>query len=294
MTMTTTTTSLTPSQQAAYERDGYLFPLDIMSPQEARTARDELEALERNTPDGTLPLALDRYFRVNAHVVLPLAARIAGDPRILEAVSGVLGENLLVWGCEFFIKEPRTDKIVSWHQDLTYWGLGETDHEVTAWLALSDVSVASGCMRFVAGSHKQAIVPHTDTFHQDNLLSRGQELAVEVDEADAVNVELKPGQLSLHHGRIFHASGPNVSDDRRIGMAIRYLRPEVRQLVAAKDYAMLVRGIDRNDHWTHIAPPTRNFEPERIALHNEIMIAQSAALAEGAGDNVVMYTGMNS
>ena len=90
---------------------------------------------------------------------------------------------------------------MSWHQDLTYRGMGETDHEVTAWVALSPATEASGCMRFVPGSHRQSIVEHTDTFAGDNLLSRGQEIAVEVDENDAVAAVLRPGQMSLHHGR---------------------------------------------------------------------------------------------
>ena len=88
---------------------------------------------------------------------------------------------------------------------------------MTAWVALSPATIESGCMRFVAGSHKQPIVPHFDTHAEQNLLTRGQEIEVEVEEADATDVVLRPGQVSLHHGHLFHASNPNDSDDRRIG-----------------------------------------------------------------------------
>ena len=128
---------------------------------------------------------------------------------------------------ELFIKEAQTTKTVSWHQDITYWGMGETDDEVTAWVALSDVSVQAGCMRFIPGSHRNPIVSHHDTYDDNNLLSRGQEIAG-INENDAVYGALCPGEMSLHHGRCFHASGPNMSDDRRIGLAIRYVTPEVR------------------------------------------------------------------
>ncbi|MGI9413187.1 MAG: phytanoyl-CoA dioxygenase family protein, partial [Hyphomicrobiales bacterium] len=194
-----------------------------------------------------------------------------------------------VWSAEFFIKEPETDAIITWHQDLTYWGLGETDEEVTAWLALSDVTPESGCMRFVPGSHKNRIVPHEDTFADNNLLSRGQEIAVDVDEDAAVDVVLKPGQLSLHHGRMFHASGPNRSDDRRIGVAIRYITPAVEQHVSPHDYAMLVRGRDDHGHFRLIDGPASDLSPEALALYDEILQTQQVAMTEGAEQDVGLY-----
>ena len=117
---------------------------------------------------------------------------------------------------------------MTWHQDLTYWGLDDMD-EVTAWVALSPSTTESGCMRFVPGSHKRSLVEHVDTFADDNLLTRGQEIAVDVDESAAADVELRPGQASLHHGHLFHSSGPNTTPDRRIGAAIRYITPSMQQ-----------------------------------------------------------------
>ena len=131
-------------------------------------------------------------------------------------------------GVSLFIKEPHSKKIVSWHQDLTYWDLDNSE-ETTCWVALTPVSEANGCMKFIPGSQKQRILPHTDTFAEDNMLSRGQEIAVKVDEDDAVNVELAPGQASLHHGHLFHASGPNVSGIPRVAVAIRYIKTSMKQ-----------------------------------------------------------------
>ncbi|MEZ5776111.1 MAG: phytanoyl-CoA dioxygenase family protein [Hyphomicrobiaceae bacterium] len=283
--------TLTGEQVAGYRRDGFVLPIDVLSGDEAAAWRGEVETAEATHRDGALPHPLNQYFRVNAQVVLPFIARFALDTRILDAVESLLGPDLLIWSAELFIKEPGTPKVVSWHQDLTYWGMGETDEQVTAWLALSPATAQSGCMRFVAGSHNNRIVAHRDTFHADNLLSRGQEIAVEVDERDAVLAELQPGQMSLHHGRMFHASGPNLSDDRRIGLAIRYVTPGVRQIVAARDYAMLARGIDRERNWIHVLPPRAPFAPEALALYEEIMRDQSGALAQGASQSVGLYGG---
>ena len=283
--------SLSAAQTALYSRDGYLFPLRVMDDAEALARRRQVEALEAAWPDGSLPQPLNQYFRINGQVVLPLLAEIARTPAVLDAVQSILGPDLLVWSCELFIKEPNTPKIVSWHQDLTYWGLGETDEQITAWLALSPATPASGCMKFVAGSHANRIVEHRDTFHADNLLSRGQEIAVEVNEDDASDVILQPGEMSLHHGRMFHASGPNTSGDRRIGCAIRYVTPGVRQLVAERDYAMLVRGADAMRHWINVAPPASAFDADAMALYNRILADQSQALTAGAAQAVGLYAG---
>ncbi|MGR3676382.1 MAG: phytanoyl-CoA dioxygenase family protein [Paracoccaceae bacterium] len=282
-------TTLTKDQIAEYWEDGYLFPLDILSDEETRAARAELEQIEADWLSADLPSPLGTYKRVNAHLVMPLAARIALDPKVLDAVQGVLGPDLMVWSAEFFIKEPRTVHSVGMHQDLTYWGMGETADQVTAWIALSPATHDSGCMDFVQGSHKNPILPHTDTYADTNLLSRGQEVAVKVAESDKTNIVLKPGQMSLHHGLTIHGSGPNQSDDRRIGLAIRYVNPNARQLVADRDYAMLARGQDLQGNFIHLEPPESLFSASSLALYDHVRRDQAKALADGADDTVPLY-----
>ena len=201
--------ALSATQTARYWRDGFLFPLPALSEQTARAARTELEQIETEWRTADLPHPLNTYKRVNAHVVMPMAARIARDPAILDVVQSVLGPDILIYSTEFFIKEPNTRQIVSMHQDLTYWGLGAIDGLVTAWIALSPATPASGCMDFVAASHKNAILEHEDSFDPDNLLSRGQEVKVDVADTDKTAIEIHPGQMSLHHGLTIHGSGPN-------------------------------------------------------------------------------------
>ena len=283
------TGSLSDAQVAQYRDDGYLCPIAVFSPEETARHRSAIEAHEVEFGESGLPRPIGQYHRVNAHLVSEAARAAALDPRILDAVESLLGPDLMLWSCEYFIKEARTDKIVSWHQDLTYWGMGETDHEVTAWLALSPATPESGCMRFVPGSHKRLIVDHTDTFAEGNLLSRGQEIAVEVDEDEAVVAALQPGQMSLHHGRLFHASGPNVSDQRRIGLVMRFIRPDTPATGKGRDYAMLLRGCDRARNRINLAPPPGSFSPAALALYDEVMAEQAATLADGAGEAVGLY-----
>lgn len=272
-----------------YWDDGFLFPLPAMTTEKAQQYRREIEGVEEAWLDNGLPLPLNTYKRINAHVVMPMVAKIAAEPSILDVIEGILGPDIMVFSGEFFIKEPRTKHIVSMHQDLTYWGLGAIDGLVTAWIPLSPATPASGCMDFVRGSHKNAIVEHEDTFDENNLLSRGQEVKVDVAEEQKTAIEIHPGQMSLHHGLTIHGSGPNTSDDRRIACVIRYIRPDMEQQVGEKDYAMLVRGEDRHGNFIHVPPPTSYFAPDAMALYDEIRDAQSKVMMKGATAKTEMY-----
>ena len=204
-----------------FAAEGYYFPIDAFSAEQASCYRRELEALE----DANRGNSLGNKTQLNyPHVIFRFADAIVRHPRILDAVEAILGPDILVWGSTFFIKEPHSESYVSWHQDLRYWGL-DSDAEVSAWVALSPVTQANGCMRFVPGSHKGGMLLHRDTFANSNFLTRGQEAAIDIDEDETVLVPLAPGQVSLHHGRLLHASGPNRSEERRVGLAINYIAP---------------------------------------------------------------------
>jgi len=261
-----------------FARDGYVFPLEVMSRQEAAGHRRELEALQRRAQGSRLGNKEQLNY---PHVICRFAHEIVTHPGILDVVEAILGPDILVWGSTFFIKAPRSESYVSWHQDLRYWGL-DSDGEVSAWLALSDVTEASGCMRFVPGSHKGELLAHRDSFAEDNFLTRGQEAAIEVEEAATLPVPLAPGQVSLHHGKLLHGSGPNRSDGPRIGLAINYIATHVRQVVAPEDFAMLVRGEDRHGHFQLVPPPGGDFSAEAMAWHRRILAAQNAAMYDGA------------
>ncbi len=242
---------------SSYEAKGYQFPLRAFSEDQAQHYRATLEALESSHQDDPdLKLAIGQ-----SNSLIPFVDEITRSEAVLSNVRQILGPNILVWNSSFFIKEPHTKDFISWHQDLTYWGLTD-NHEVTAWIALSQASVQSGCMKFVPGSHAGSIVEHRDTFDEHNLLSRGQELAVDVDEANAVNVVLEPGEMSLHHGQVFHGSNANQSSDRRIGLAIRYITPDMKQSIDEKTNATLVAGVDEFNHFNLRSAP-------RVILHTD-------------------------
>ena len=264
---------------ADFRRDGYFFPVDVMSAERAVGYRAQLEAVERerDARDARLAAAVFRF----SHFVMPFADEITRLPGVVGPVKSLLGPDLLVWGTTFFVKEAGTRDYVSWHQDLTYWDLDDVA-EVTAWVALSPATVANGCMRFIPGSHAAGILPHRDTFAEDNMLTRGQALDDEVDESGAVDVVLAPGQMSLHHGHMFHASHANRSGERRIGLAIRYITPAMRQVSGVKSHATLVAGEDRYGHFHLVPPPTELLAPAAIERTLRAVQASDTFLYAGA------------
>ena len=253
---------LTAAQQEAYERDGFVAPIDIFSPAEAADIRGALEEAERRWPEG-----MAGANRNNAHYVLPALDAITHDSRILDAVEDLIGPDILVAGTTLFIKEPETKGFISWHQDARYIGLEPHDW-VTGWLAISNVTEENGCMRMIPGSHKAPLAEHVDTYGEDNLLTRGQTVP-DVDEHAAVAVPLKPGQLSLHHPRIVHGSGPNMSGERRIGFAMQsYIAPNVEQVIG-RIWVQQARGTDRFGHHDTAPRPNGAMQPRDIQFRDE-------------------------
>ena len=267
---------LSDAQIRAYRRDGYVCPIDVLTPAAAARYRVRLEAAEA-AAGGSLP----GPYRHKPHLVYTWAQELIRHPKILDAVEDVIGPDILAWESVFFIKEPHTEDYISWHQDITYWGLEAEADVVTAWVALSPSTVESGCMRVVPGTHLREVVPHSDTFGEHNMLSRGQEIAVEVDEAHAIDLVLEPGQMSLHHVKIFHGSHRNRADDRRIGFAVRYLPPHVHQAVGA-DSATLVRGEDRFGYFELEPAPAADQAPGPVAYPGRVREQRLAILMRDA------------
>jgi hypothetical protein len=265
---------LAQQQVEQFWRDGCIFPVRVMSPDAAAEIRARLEDFEAKSGG---PLKGD--LRHKSHLLFSWLGDLVRQERIVDAIEDLYGPDLLCWTTNFFIKEANNPAFVSWHQDSTYWGLDKPD-VVTAWVALTPSNAANGAMAFIPGTHTRDQIPHRDTFAQNNLLTRGQEVAVEVDESQAVTIALQPGEMSLHHVRLVHGSPPNPSNDRRIGFAIRYIPTRVAQ-VAGDDSATLVRGVDEHRHFALEPRPATDMDPAFVSLHKEITERNARILYRG-------------
>lgn len=266
---------LTKDQIRHYREDGFIAPLRVLTLAEATEYRRRFEAYEA-AHEGWYELAKGQKL----YLLQTWAAELASHPKVLDAVEDVLGADIFVWGLSLFVKDARSPSYVSWHQDSTYWGLNKAD-VVTAWFALSAATRESGCMKMIPGSHMLEQLPHVDTLAKDNLLTRGQEIAVEVNESQARHLVLEPGEISLHNIRTIHASEPNRANARRIGVAVRYIAPHVQQVNGEQDSAWLVRGEDRYGHFVHETPPRADMDPAALAEHARIMKLRQDVLYKG-------------
>jgi non-heme Fe2+,alpha-ketoglutarate-dependent halogenase len=266
---------LTENQVSQYHAEGFCSPIDIMPEQEALALAGRLAEAEQVDPEG-----LQGRSRNNAHLVYQFLDEIAFHPVILDIVEDLLGKDFLLWGTVLFIKEPESPGYVSWHQDATYMGL-EPHQFLTPWLALSHSNPVNGCMSMIPGSHRDSIRPHTDTFDEDNLLTRGQNIDG-IDESGAVDLVLKPGQASVHHCRTIHGSRPNRSDQRRIGVALQsYITPRVKA-IGGTGHSIPCRGSDPFRHHEALTRPTADMSDQGLKQREMVNDNWAEILYRGA------------
>ena len=255
-------TNLSANQLKQYEDEGFVSPIDIFSKEKAKEIRNEIELIEKKMPGE-----LEKSGRYNAHLISPLLDEVTHNPKILDAVQSLIGENILVCGTTLFIKNPNEKGFVSYHQDAKYIGL-EPHNWVTAWVAITDSNEKNGCMRMWSGSHKDNLKDHHQKFNEGNLLTRGQTINnVPIEKTKPLILEA--GQMSLHHPTVVHGSELNNSSDRRIGFVIQsYIGTNVKQVLGSNG-VQLARGGDEFNFHKKIGRPKSLMNKTDLNLKKE-------------------------
>ena len=244
---------LKQSQIDQFWNDGYVFPFDCLTTEEVKVCRDKLYAYENTIKDK-----ISKHIRVKCHLAFLWLWEIAHHPKILDAVEDLIGPDILLYLSTFWSKDARDGKFVSWHQDSAYYGLDPHD-VITLWLGFTDATLENGCMRVLPGSHKWPDQKHEETYDTNNLLARGQTI-VGLDDSSAIEMPLKAGQFSMHHERMLHSSGPNLSENRRLGMSYTFLPTRTRCVIGRRT-AVLVRGVDKHQNWDPDPEPRTDLDP---------------------------------
>jgi len=227
---------LSAAQVDHYREQGYVSPVPVFGADVAERLRSELERHE-----AAAGQPLDFPEKSKSYLLYNWADELVHHPAILDAVEDLIGPDILVYHSTTWIKEPNTPSYVLWHQDGKYFHLEPRLH-VTAWVALSDVSIESGCVHVLPGSHQWGDFDHTDDTGEWNMIKRGQGIPDRFDDEAGVPLALKPGEMSLHHTNLVHCSHGNASTDRRIGLGISYIPASVIQSGHPKRTALPVRG----------------------------------------------------
>ncbi|MBL8327285.1 MAG: phytanoyl-CoA dioxygenase family protein [Rubrivivax sp.] len=253
--------SLSPEERRRYHEQGWVVPQFRLPPDRVQQMAAALERLLAANP-GVRPEKL-----VSAHVEGDNGEGVRGvadfldlacDPVIVDRVSELIGPDVILWGCHVFCKPAGEGFETPWHQDGHYWPIRPLA-TCTAWVALEPSTSANGCLRVIPGSHRGRILH--EHLHEDRSdLTLNQRMADgSFDESQAVDVELQPGELSLHDVYMIHGARANTSPQRRTGVALRYmpasshfdrrLRPVEGRSGVPVDFARrplwLLRGVDR-------------------------------------------------
>ena len=246
---------LTEQQIEQFHREGWAAPFRAVDADEAADHVRRLEAYERKIGSD-----VNRTLKIKGHLAMPWLVDLGRNARILDAVEDLIGPDILLFGASVFAKPGNNRTFVSWHQDSAYFGL-DPHQEVTAWVVFTPSNGENGALQVLPRTHLSADLHHTETYAEDNMLARGQALAIE-DERDAVTLELQPGEFSLHHERTAHGSKTNSTTTRRVGFAFFYIPTHVRSTLGRRT-ATLVRGVDRFGHWD--ADPLPRYDCDPVA-----------------------------
>ncbi|MDE0023252.1 MAG: phytanoyl-CoA dioxygenase family protein [Spirochaetaceae bacterium] len=252
---------LSAAEIAAFRSDGIVVPRHVLPAAELALLRTALDRLITDNP-GVRPEKL-----VSAHLEHGTEGvrgnrvflDIAHHDAVLDAVAQLIGPDIILWGCQVFAKPGGDGMEVPWHQDGQYWPIRPLA-TCTAWIAIDASTTENGCLRVIPGSHlRHELRSHHRSDRNDVVLD--QELdADEFDESTARDVELQPGEMSLHDVYLVHGSRANTSPRRRAGLALRYMpatshfdrtmfRPGESTSTYLVDFSRrpiwLVRGADR-------------------------------------------------
>lgn len=216
---------LTQSEIDQYQEAGYVIPSAF------RLESRELERLTggvQSVLDDNPDVPPDRLINCHLDAAPPYGVNgyggfgdLARDPRILDMVQQLLGPDLILWSTHLFCKPGEKGREVPWHQDGQYWPIRPLA-TCTAWVALDKVDIGNGAMKVLPGSHRKGDYRHFQDDSPDLTLNQVID-PEQYDEADAVHLELEPGQLSLHDVHLVHGSAANTSGRRRAGLALRYM-----------------------------------------------------------------------
>ena len=250
---------LSETEKQQYRDLGYVKNLPLFDATGVAHLQQRFDDLLAKLPEGVDVNKVNCWHKANRW-----AYDLCATPAILDYVEDIIGEDMFLWGCQFFCKLPGVSTDVPWHQDAQYWPLTPRE-TVTVWLAFWDTDDSNGAMQVVAGSHREGMVEHHAVEGEKFVLAQAVD-ASRFDASNVVTIDLEAGQLSLHDDRLIHGSGPSLSGNRRVGMTMRLSPTRVRcDLDVWPNFeAYLMRGTDTFEHNPQGTVPTTDDVPTKM------------------------------
>ena len=265
-----------------FKKSGVAWPLSLTKTYENNFLEKKYFDFQKKAID-----IFGKKISIKPNLLSTFFDELAFSEEILDNVKSLIGNNLYLWSSAFFCKAPGEGKIVSYHQDNPYWQL-TTTKVVSVWIALTNSDKKSGCLELVPNSHHLGVINKLDvdnprqaylngekTTDQNDLLSYKQDLNEFLINHKPEVVELKPGNYSIHHVNTVHGSGVNLSDNYRVGFALRYISSDTMHKEEKKDSAVHVCG-EKNPYFDEEKRPKADFDDEAIKTYEQAMLAAGA------------------
>jgi ectoine hydroxylase-related dioxygenase (phytanoyl-CoA dioxygenase family) len=236
-----------------FDSQGWIGPIEIMSKAEATRFCNIITAY-----DNDLDL-MNSDYRCKSNVLFSWVDEISRNPKLIDALSQLIGPNIHCWDTLFWIKQPGDGKDVSFHQDATYWNFDKPTLAVTAWFAFDDVTEEHGSLEYIQGSHHAQAQRHKDIKTETNLLMRGQTVDISIPK-ERIKTIVPAGHVLIHSPFIVHGSGPNTASTPRVAMGMIFASTECKpRLNLSPESTIMVAGEDNYNYMLHDPRPTGNW-----------------------------------
>lgn len=255
-----------------FERNGFVSEMEVLAPDRIEYYSEKCGTFIESYRSHP---SFSEWTYYRTELLLKWVAELASEDSLLDVIEELIGPDILLWNAFLPVKAPRTDVYFGWHQDATYWPVTPTEQIVSAWVALSPVNQFCGGMQMVRGSHLLGALPHETTYDESSMLKRGQQVTTAVDNDDVFDIDLQPGQASIHHTLTLHRSGPNNSNDWRLGVGLNYVSSQVGPLPGYEDSAMPLRGNVETSRFVFTQPPRSDLDSAALESFDAAIRLQS-------------------
>jgi ectoine hydroxylase-related dioxygenase (phytanoyl-CoA dioxygenase family) len=222
-----------------YNQQGYVIFPKVLDQDLIEEARRHVDWLLQKHPDlrpeqlGNNLMTRDAFW-----------VRLIRDDRLLDIAEQFIGPNIALHASHYIAKPPYTGQEVLWHQDGSFWPL-EPMEVITLWLALDRSDTENGCLRVIPGTQSMRLLSLEEMEDRENgmnVLGKGIDPRT-LDESQANDLILEPGDVSIHHPNVIHGSHANASPRWRRGLTIRYI-PTTTRILKPQPHvsAFMLRG----------------------------------------------------
>ena len=252
------------------EKTGYYYPFKALDDHDVQAFKKEYYKLIKKIKSPSMEFE----YKFKSHLLFKWVNNLIRNENILEIAREYLGKNILCWNSIFFHKKKKSKNFVGWHEDKTYWNLAN-DKILSFSLAITNSNVENGCLKILKNRRK---VNYEDKDIKNNMLARGQNAIIDKNE-EFEYIKLNPGECSIFKQDIIHGSDPNLSNEDRILLVIRYISPDNNTFGNHRS-ATLVSGKDDFNFYEKEPIPRYDFDEECVKFHQELMKKQATIFAK--------------